>query len=390
MDKLRSEIERHLTELCLRIGSRHCGSEGEKRAADYIEKFWKEECHLPVVRECFPQQGWRFRSFQFMNLTTGEAVPVSTPCYFSPGVTVEAPLFWIGSGKIPQLESLDVKGKFCFVEFWHGSGSPFGVNALAEKLDAKGAAAAVFISNGHTALAPSTKCQRSPFLNCMGACAVAQTGAMYLTHHKNDLFRLVIDAERYDDTGCNVIARIPGPSPDSPKIVVGGHYDTAPLIQGAGDNASGTVMTMEMARILSKEKLPVAVDFVAFDAEEYIPKDFPPGSGDYIKRHKNENIRMLLNFDDFGARISRPYLMVGLKEKLPEFASRWPEEPAPGNGDDRSFNAAGIPSVWYFSQDPFQHLHTAADTIENMDYDLMKDGVEDALRLFHQIAEQLS
>jgi len=377
-----------MTELCLRIGSRHCGSEGEKRAADYIEKFWREECHLPVVRECFPQQGWRFRSFLFVNLTTGEAVPASTPCFFSPKAAVESELFWIGSEQILQLEQLDVKGKFCFVEFWNGT-SPVGMNAISEKLDAMGAAAAVFISNGHTGRAPSTKIQRSPFLKTMGACAVAEEGAIYLSRHKKDRFRLFIDAERFDDTGCNVIARIPGPAPDSPKIVVGGHYDTAPLIQGAGDNASGTVITMEMARILGGEKLPVAVDFVAFDAEEYIPEDFPLGSKDYIRRHKGEDLRMLLNFDDFGQRIACCALMVSMTEKLPAFTSRWRQEPADYSGDDLTFHAAGIPSVWYYTKNPFRQLHTVLDTVEIMDYDLMTEGVEDALGLFRQIAGQL-
>ena len=43
MDQIRKNLERHLTELCLRIGSRHTGSAGEKAAADYLEKVFREK-----------------------------------------------------------------------------------------------------------------------------------------------------------------------------------------------------------------------------------------------------------------------------------------------------------------------------------------------------------
>ncbi len=42
MDRIRENLERHMTELRLRIGSRHTGSVGERAAADYIERVFRE------------------------------------------------------------------------------------------------------------------------------------------------------------------------------------------------------------------------------------------------------------------------------------------------------------------------------------------------------------
>jgi Zn-dependent M28 family amino/carboxypeptidase len=52
------------------------------------------------------------------------------------------------------------------------------------------------------------------------------------------------------------------------RIVIGAHYDVCGEQQGADDNASGLVGLLELARLLSKEKLEYQVDFVAFTLEE--------------------------------------------------------------------------------------------------------------------------
>ena len=64
------------------------------------------------------------------------------------------------------------------------------------------------------------------------------------------------------------------------RIMISAHWDTRPWadqdskdpqkpFDGANDGASGVGIIMEMARVLSKEKLNVGVDFVLFDVEDY-------------------------------------------------------------------------------------------------------------------------
>lgn len=383
MDKIRENLERHMNELCLRIGSKHVGAPGEAEAMDYIEQEFRAVGH-DVVRETYPTRGWEFKSFEFINVTRGYAVPVAVPCFFSNRVDIEDKLLWLNKHDLPKLPELPVKGRLCMLEYWSGPSEVMGRNQIAEELDRLGAAAAIFISNEHTALAPSTKIQRSPFLKQLGTCAVAQEGALALARYRHDTYRLRIDARCFDHTSANVIARQIG---NGPKGVIGAHYDTAPLVQGAGDNASGTAMILELARLLKDINPGWNLDFAAFGAEEYIPESLAPGSGDYVARHKGEDIRWLFNFDDFGLLIGDPFIKVGHGEKLPPlYSKRYPVVPSTVcSGDDKAFYQLGIPTIWYYDKNPFYYLHTAEDNLDKIDFDKMAAGVADSVELFKQL-----
>lgn len=52
------------------------------------------------------------------------------------------------------------------------------------------------------------------------------------------------------------------------RIIIGAHYDVCGDSEGADDNASGVVALLQLARLLSREKLKYRIDFVAFTLEE--------------------------------------------------------------------------------------------------------------------------
>ena len=65
------------------------------------------------------------------------------------------------------------------------------------------------------------------------------------------------------------------------RILLCAHYDTRPfpdrdpvrprgIFIGANDGGSGVALCMEMAHVLGGEKLPVGIDFVLFDGEEFL------------------------------------------------------------------------------------------------------------------------
>jgi hypothetical protein len=74
----------------------------------------------------------------------------------------------------------------------------------------------------------------------------------------------------------NVVAELPGETTPERVIVVGGHYDsraTDPAdadsrAPGANDNASGTAVALELARVLAGERWPCTLVFIAFSGEE--------------------------------------------------------------------------------------------------------------------------
>lgn len=71
----------------------------------------------------------------------------------------------------------------------------------------------------------------------------------------------------------NVVATMPGAVAPDEIFVVGGHYDSTSqsptsLAPGAEDNASGTAMVMELARLAAGRTFDRTLQFVLFDAEE--------------------------------------------------------------------------------------------------------------------------
>lgn len=69
----------------------------------------------------------------------------------------------------------------------------------------------------------------------------------------------------------NVIATKPGRTWPGEHVVVGGHYDSMPsgtTSPGAEDNASGTSLVMEIARVAANRQFDRTVQFVLFDSEE--------------------------------------------------------------------------------------------------------------------------
>lgn len=68
--------------------------------------------------------------------------------------------------------------------------------------------------------------------------------------------------------GRNIIAEYRGTQFPDEIIVICGHYDSPPDTPSATDNASGTAMVMELARIYAQKGSKRTIRFVAIDAEE--------------------------------------------------------------------------------------------------------------------------
>ncbi len=105
----------------------------------------------------------------------------------------------------------------------------------------------------------------------------------------------------------NVLATLPGTDPTDPRVIlVSGHLDSrvsdvmnaiadAP---GANDDGSGTVLVLELARVLAGQRFPCTLKFVAVQGEE----QGLYGSGHLAGRAKKEgwNLIAMLNNDIVG------------------------------------------------------------------------------------------
>ena len=96
----------------------------------------------------------------------------------------------------------------------------------------------------------------------------------------------------------NVLATIRGTVSPDVVYVVGSHFDSVVGGPGADDNASGTSMLLETARILAKRPLPATVIVAAFTGEE----GGLLGSREFVRRTTADSVRLVgaMNNDMMG------------------------------------------------------------------------------------------
>ena len=174
----------------------------------------------------------------------------------------------------------------------------------------------------------------------------------------------------------NVIARRPG---GACRVVVGGHYDSVPQVQGANDNASGIGTMLALARAWSDASSADDVCFIGFGAEElglhgsHAFVDAALLSGGF------EEITAMLNLDAIGNG-QRPIIAVGgaalsaLLEYLGEQLGidvQTGAGPHGINSDHTAFWNEGVQVI--FPAVIGGILHTSSDNTENIDAALLRD-----------------
>ena len=166
----------------------------------------------------------------------------------------------------------------------------------------------------------------------------------------------------------NVVARKPN---GVCRVVVGGHYDTVPGVDGANDNASGTGIVVALARAWADAISARDVCFVAFGAEEVGLH----GSWHFVFSMRDsgeiERLRAMLNLDavgGYGLMISRvadaelQLLAVHLGDELGIETRPW-ATPLVRASDHFSFADAGIPVLWFVVGGP---IHLPSDNWANV------------------------
>lgn len=201
----------------------------------------------------------------------------------------------------------------------------------------------------------------------------------------------------------NVAGFIPGKD-TSRYLVIGAHYDHLGRVgdriyYGADDNASGTATLIQLARVFSEANrnghIPqMNVLFVAFTAEE---KGLA-GSDYFVSKFSSKNrIEAMINMDMIGRsdnnhRSAKDYVFVIGRDYNPGF---WMstltdvENELPGFYADYSINAENDPEllmqrsdqypffqqeipVLFFFDDMKKDYHLPSDTVEKINWDLLK------------------
>ena len=171
----------------------------------------------------------------------------------------------------------------------------------------------------------------------------------------------------------NVVAR----KPDGEcRIIVGGHYDTVPSVVGANDNASGTAVTVALARAWQDADSARYVCFVGFGAEELGLHGSRAFVADLRRRGRLGQVDSMLNLDAIGDG-NVPISIVGdpeLQNQAVYLAGQLGQAAGSGalpmsiGSDHESFANAGIRVVFPIYRGAI--LHVPSDNFENLDRDL--------------------
>lgn len=108
---------------------------------------------------------------------------------------------------------------------------------------------------------------------------------------------LEINASRVPAKATNVIASLQKESPR--KVVLTAHIDAYEDSPGASDNASGTVVLLLVAEMLSDYRGEYCIEIAALNGEDHYSAG---GQMDYLKRYRDEfsKIHLSINIDDVG------------------------------------------------------------------------------------------
>jgi hypothetical protein len=199
----------------------------------------------------------------------------------------------------------------------------------------------------------------------------------------------------------NVIALLPGTDPQlmQETIVIGAHRDhfgrqAGLLFPGADDNASGTAVMLEVARVLAKAGTHPrrTILFISFSGEE----QGLAGSRLYVERPlvPTTMTRTMINIDHAGVGNGR--LTVGVTELEKDVALEAGQTAGctdkldvfgffPG-GDHVPFKEAGVPTITVVSGGVHPHFHQPTDTADTINPEILQTVARYVLALTWQLA----
>ena len=343
-------IMAHLTMLAGTIGVRAAGTDGEKRASDYIAQSLKDSGYQVAV-EPF--------SFELRFDTSAVRLPDGSVKALaltgSPQVEGRGGLVAAGMGRPEDFALRDVKGKVVLLDR--------GVVPFAQKAaNAQGAGAAgVIVVNNEDGQFRGTLGDTKVTIPIVGVERGERTSLQTLAQSGTTV-TVVSAAGSKQTPSQNVVAR----NGDKCEVILGAHYDSVPEGPGANDNASGTSMILELARTLKRPGMCV----IAFGAEEYGLW----GSQAYIKQHGVAGLKFMLNFDMVG-KVTGAQIVgdVSLQEKILNLLKQAGKTgfkagqfPPFASSDHASFVSAGIPGVTFYSGEDSQ-IHQPGDSLANID-----------------------
>ena len=354
-------------EALVSLGSREAGTPTNEKALLYLRsEYQKAGYETEIQTFTYPKFEDRGSTLAVDgNTVSGRALNGSPPGSPSAAIAVVPNL-----GRKEDFQQVDVKGKIVIVRR-----GEIRFGDKASNAEAAGAVGLVIVNNEpDNFIGTLNKEVKIPVLSISG-----KQGPLLQNADNSQPAILEVDTVRRQVTGRNLIARQANST--QPKVIIGGHYDSVAGSPGANDNASGTVVVLELARRLVGTPQAEGVWFVAFDGEE----DGLHGSRAFVDRATPQflsHLSGMINFDMVGINKE---LKVGGTPSLSTLAKKdnsLSQMGAIGGSDHLTFANAKVP-VLFFTRGLDPNYHTPEDLTVNPQ--LLDETIEIGLEVTKQI-----
>lgn len=401
------EIYANVERLC-DFGSRFSWTESEREARDYIQDKFKAYGLKNVRLATFDYLGWARgeASLCIVSPLQKELFSVLSLVY-SPSTSpdgLRAGVEDLGLGTKAEFAARGDKARGSFVMVSTDSPSDGRWVHRREKYGraaAGGAVGFLFVSHLPGMLAPTGSLRPGQ---------VAEIPAVGLSHEDGFVIRRLlrrgtpVELEMHltNQTGpaqfSHVVGEVPGRRDDE-IVVVGAHYDGHDISQGAVDDASGTAIVMELARVFAPlaGQLRRTLRFEAYAAEELGVL----GSTVYVNAMGDEDLApvdFMLNLDGGALGSGRGLALQGLEELRSLFGGFTQEMGYPLELSNRIGTASdhfpylmrGVPAASLFARRPAGmgrgFSHTMADTLDKVSEVELRESAMVAARLLLRLA----
>jgi aminopeptidase YwaD len=364
---------------------RVAGTESEHKAIQYVKAQFESYGYETELQE-----------FSFYGYTAPHTVElkvdgysgVITPKSFTYGMDgkVTGELVYAGLGQAGDFAGKDLTGKIALIQRGSISFADKVLNA------AKNGAAGVIIFNNATGDLNGTF--GTPNDAYVPAVGITQDAGQALLTKLNNGETLTASlnikgAEGGMRTSYNVIATKAPTNKNKAKdqiLAMGAHHDSVPGAPGANDDASGTAMTLELARIMKDLPTNMEMRFITFGAEEL----GLIGSRYYVSQLSEEEKNRFVgyfNMDMVGSRDAGD-LVINTADGSQNIVSQTAQassarlngEPTPiqagGSSDHVSFYEGGIASGSFIHRPLEPWYHTPEDTIDKISKEKLQDVAE--------------
>lgn len=401
MSEIAINLEKHVRALTDDIGLRLAGSEGERRAAEYL----RNEClkYTPhVTIEEFPVNERYVTSEKLEVEVNGEWKEYPCSLFSSAPSTggqvkeAEIVCFDTATGyQRPDLSFLTGKAVIhlgCHIE---------NEENYRRLMEAK-PAFILFVDTRYPGTVQLADGLFPAYVKKFGAVPslnVAYMDAWSWVTAKAPKARICVTGGIRKSTTTVVVCEIPGTDPDSGIIYAGGHHDTQAGTVGADDNAIGSAAVVELARILSQKPHKRTFRLISFGAEEQLSV----GSACYVRAHWDEikkNGVFMCNFDSFGSAMGWAEFTFSSNDTLRNLIADifhkndiyYLENIAPCPYTDQfPFAACGVPGIWIHRRNCTSGLfyhHRVDNTPDKLGFEVSAPLVESASVLMSYLADQ--